>query len=178
MQRHVTAAVAALLLYGCGGEPVAPSDFNIQGDWGGGTQRRGTLELVTCRVTGEFMTPPNELGWCELVKIGQGERLGLSLTQQGGEVTGTLYWDWADASPRQITGTIDGASVLLHGSWEPSLDGPLASGSKRTFDLNGSLADGTMFGKVTLQDQLRPGEGADSPGTFTLEYRLLNVSRH
>jgi len=157
----------------CGGSPTEPSAVNVAGTWGRGSARQGTFSMTSCTATGTFDVR-EPFSWCAPSVVGQPGEFGLSLIQTSSGLTGTLF---LDGTPRALTGTVNGANVVVNASWMqyPGDPNPIAAALIRTFSLNGVVSGQTMSGDFTLRDTFREGSGFT--GALTLGFHLINVAR-
>jgi hypothetical protein len=172
--KYLTATLlVAVMTSSCGGSPTEPSAVNVAGTWGRGSATQGTFRMTSCTATGTFDVP-DPFSWCALSVVGQTGLLGLSLVQTGFGLTGTLF---LDGSRRALTGTVNGANVVVNASWMqyPGDPNPVAASLIRTFSLNGIVSGQTMSGDFTLRDTFRESSGFT--GALTLGFHLIDVSR-
>jgi hypothetical protein len=174
MTRLAASVLLASSCAACSNTPSMASTATVDGQWGGGSRTLGTSRLDSCDADGVFATTAMGLGFCDLVQVGEENRLGLSLTQDRDTVKGTVFYSGAHA----MTGVMQaGSGLTLHGSWNqyPGDPNPIAGALLRTINWNATIVGDAMSGTYTVRDTF--AAGSDFTGSLTLRYRLANFNR-
>lgn len=122
--------------------PTAPA-FTFQGNWGAGNAGGGSYRITGCSDTGAIATQGS---FCRQVSIGTSASMGLSLTQSGTVVTGTVFLG-PYAVP--VTGTANGTSLTLVGTTPFTVAGFTQIGDLAISNWSTSSSPGIIFDLMT-----------------------------